>query len=77
MQGCRQHQQLLKVSVSFPEEPSLYFSSHPSRRRQTNAQQLISKYHDEVWDLVSDPLCHAYVCGEAAMGEEVKAEVRT
>ncbi|CAM9350750.1 unnamed protein product, partial [Ectocarpus fasciculatus] len=40
-------------------------------------QDLISRQHSSVWELLRNPACHVYVCGDSAMGEEVKAEVRT
>lgn len=46
------------------------------RTRQTYVQHLVSRQHAKVWELLRDPRCHVYVCGDSTMGEEVKAEVR-
>eukprot|EP00752_Nemacystus_decipiens_P005386 g4883.t1 len=42
---------------------------------KTYVQHLISRQHAEVWELLRDPNCHVYVCGDSSMGEEVKAEL--
>lgn len=59
--------------VIFAPPPSLL---PPPPSRQTYVQHLISRQHAEVWELLRDPRCHVYVCGDSTMGEEVKAEVR-
>lgn len=38
-------------------------------------QHLIRKHQQKVWELISDPKCHTYICGDSSMGEQVKAEV--
>lgn len=38
-------------------------------------QHLICKQQQKVWELMDNPKCHTYICGDSSMGEEVKAEV--
>ncbi|CAM9801707.1 unnamed protein product [Scytosiphon promiscuus] len=42
---------------------------------KTQVQHLIGMQHAKVWGLLRDPSCHAYLCGDAATVEEVKAEM--
>ena len=42
---------------------------------QTYVQHLIGQLQSQVWELLSNLNTHIYVCGDSAMGEEVKAEV--
>lgn len=39
-------------------------------------QDAIGEKQSEVWELLSNPNCYTYVCGDSSMGEGVKAEVR-
>lgn len=60
-QPCTSH-----ISLFFPV--FLFFT-------QTYVQHLIGKQQPKVWELMRDPKCHTYVCGDSSMGEDVKAEV--
>ena len=42
---------------------------------QAYVQHVIGQQQSSVWELLSKPNCHTYVCGDSSMGEEVKAEV--
>eukprot|EP00904_Undaria_pinnatifida_P005299 jgi/Undpi1/189/HiC_scaffold_1.g00186.m1 len=45
--------------------------------KKTYVQHLIGQLQSEVWELLSNLNTHIYVCGDSAMGEDVKSESDT
>jgi len=52
------------------------FSRLPGRPKEY-VQHIVGKRRGDIWSLLSDPLCHYYICGDSQMAEDVFDELKT
>ncbi|CAM9667313.1 unnamed protein product, partial [Scytosiphon promiscuus] len=78
--GCRDSSETLYAEqMRRWVEEGVITELHVAKSREgtkTYVQHLIGRQHAKVWNVLRDPSCHVYLCGDSSMGEEVKAEVR-
>ena len=53
----------------------LAFSRLPDRPKEY-VQHVVARRRDAVWEILSDPNCHYYICGDSQMAEDVFGELK-
>ncbi|CBN77672.1 Nitric oxide synthase, oxygenase domain protein [Ectocarpus siliculosus] len=79
--GCRDSSEILYANrlqtwLEDGELTELHVAKSREGPNVMNVQDLISRQQASVWELLRNPTCHVYVCGDSA-GEAVKAEAQT